>query len=358
MQEGPEAVACRSSDKGKRMNRAQVDKSLAMWAGQLLYPGVGKYGQPGKDPRVRSTGQAYGGDLRAKLRALVRRTPEVMVRVSGGGRGMRPIRAHLLYISRCGELEIEDERGEKSLGRDALEGLAEEWRLAGAEIPATSHRREAFHLMLSMSPGTDAGAILWAAREFARVEFAQHKFAMVLHEPESDPRSKYAHVHLIVRAQGWHGEHLRHGRADLARWRQEFADRLIERGIAACATRRQTRGELQPPKTLWDHRGQGLARKAWALRPSAHAAATEANVLNAWRQVAGTLSRSEEHEDLTLAREVLEFVRTMPMVARRQALLRQSERTPVEPVIEPSLSELGERNAPQGAQRRDRSRDR
>lgn len=159
------------------MNRAQVDKSLAMWAGQLLYPGVGKYGQPGKDPRVRSTGQAYGGDLRAKLRALVRRTPEVMVRVSGGGRGMRPIRAHLLYISRCGELEIEDERGEKSLGRDALEGLAEEWRLAGAEIPATSHRREAFHLMLSMSPGTDAGAILWAAREFARVEFAQHKFA-------------------------------------------------------------------------------------------------------------------------------------------------------------------------------------
>lgn len=356
MQARLEAVACWSPDEGKRMNRAQVEKSLAVWAGQLLYPGVRTYGQAGKNPGVWSTGLAYGADVRAKLRALVRRAPEVMVRVSGGGRGMRPIRAHLLYISRCGKLEIEDERGEKSLGRDALEGLAEEWRLAGAEIPAKSHRREAFHLMLSMPPDTDAGAVLSAARDFASAEFAQHKFAMVLHEPGSDPRSTRAHVHLVVRAQGWDGERLKPSKADLARWRQVFADRLIERGIAACATRRQTRGELQPPKTLWDHRVQGLARKAWALRPSARAAATEANVLNAWRQVAGALSRSEEHEDQNLAREMLDFVRAMPMVARREARLRRSERTPVQSCVERTQSDRGGPNLPERVQRRDRSR--
>ena len=55
---------------------------------------------------------------------VVRRVPQVMVKVTGGGRGMKAIAAHFRYISKNGRLEIEDERGEKMRGKEALHELA------------------------------------------------------------------------------------------------------------------------------------------------------------------------------------------------------------------------------------------
>jgi len=180
--------------------------------------------------------------------------------------------------------------------------------------------------MLSMPPNTDAVAVLAAARAFAKAEFSQYKFVMVLHEPRSDPRSQRPHVHLLVRKQGWHGERLNPRKDDLARWREEFAYRLRERGIAASATRRQTRGELQPSMKLRDYQQQHIERKAWSVRPSPRAAATEEEVLKSWHELASALSKSDNAVDRALARETLEFVRQMPISARRSALLRQEER--------------------------------
>ncbi len=304
------------------MQRPDVNDVLAVWGERLFYPKVRRYGVPGKDVRVGQSRFASGENVRAKLRLLVRRSPEVMVKVTGGGRGMGAIKAHMFYISRRGELEVEDDTGDKLQGRDALSDLAQEWSTAGEKIPMHSHRREAFHVMFSMPPDTDAGAVLAAARQVAEAEFASHKFAMVLHEPSSDPRSKRPHVHLIVRAQGRDGRRLNPRNVDLARWRQAFADRLVERGIAASATRRQARGEIQPTKTLVNHhmrRGEG---KSWSLHQSERAAATESAVLEAWRIVTTALARSEDGRDLSLAREALEFVSRMPAVERRDAVQR------------------------------------
>ena len=50
----------------------------------------------------------------------MRRAPQVMVKVTGGGRGMKAIAAHFRYISKNGRLEIEDERG----ADDARQGRA------------------------------------------------------------------------------------------------------------------------------------------------------------------------------------------------------------------------------------------
>ena len=285
------------------------------------------YGRPERPWRFLWRRYGSGADFRARLQAVVRRAPEVMVKVTGGGRGMASIKAHMLYISRRGELAVEDERGAQSVGREAVAALAEEWRLAGAEIPLHSHRREAVHIMFSMPPNTDALAVLAAAREFARTEFSQHKFAMVLHEPKSDPRSNRPHVHLLVRKQGWHGERLNPRKDDLAQWREEFADRLRQRGIAASATRRQARGELQPFMKRRDYHQQQIERKVWSVRPSPRAAATEEEVLKSWHELANALSRSEDAQDRALARETLEFVRQMPTVARRRAALRDKKRT-------------------------------
>ncbi len=40
-----------------------------------------------------------------------------MVRVMGGGHGLRAIAAHFRYISKKGRLEIEDQRGEITRGK-------------------------------------------------------------------------------------------------------------------------------------------------------------------------------------------------------------------------------------------------
>ena len=111
-----------------------------------------------------------------------------MVKVTGGGRGMKAIAAHFRYISKNGRMEIKDQRGETMRGKDTLGDLADEWRFGGSLIPDDAEpgrRREAYNIMLSMPRGTDPLAVQRAAREFAQAELADHKYVMVLHDPST-----------------------------------------------------------------------------------------------------------------------------------------------------------------------------
>jgi hypothetical protein len=240
-----------------------------------------------------------------------------MVKVTGGGRGMGAIKAHFSYISRRGDLALENQMGLQIQGKEDLALLADEWRYGGGLIPDVSHRREAFHLMLSMPPDTDAQAVLAAAREFAGREFADHKYALVLHDPARDPDSHRPHVHLIVRAQGASGQRLNPRKADLARWRQAFADRLMERGVAASATRRQTRGILRSPKKLHEYHVSDQKQRGSTSPQSERARQTEDQVLVAWQHVANALLQSPARDDRALGQEALDFVASMPAVLQR-----------------------------------------
>ncbi|SPE25144.1 Type IV secretory pathway, VirD2 component (Relaxase) [Burkholderiales bacterium] len=334
------------------MRRALVDAALGMWGERLFYPKGRKYGSAAQGLRIGMPGLLCGEQVRARLRALVQRAPEVVVKVAGGGRGMRAISEHLCYISRRGALALEDERGELALGPQALKDLGQEWRLAGAEIPWLSQRREAFQLMLSMPPATDPWAVLGAARDFARGEFTRNKFAMVLHEPSTDPRSTRAHVHLVVRAQGRDGQRLRPYMADLTRWRQAFAERLMERGIAASATWRQSRGEPYRAGTPWYHYVHQQECAPWSARLGQVSVATQVAVLQAWREVASALARSEDEQDRTLAAQTLDFVRAMPLVAAREALLQQREPSHLRPSVQQPAAERGRPQSPEPARHR------
>lgn len=78
-----------------------------------------------------------------------------MVKVTGGGRGMGAIAAHLRYISKHGRLAFEDDRGVVREGKEAVHDLVDQWRFGGSRIPERSERREAYNIMLSMPKGTD-----------------------------------------------------------------------------------------------------------------------------------------------------------------------------------------------------------
>ncbi len=138
------------------MNRfGSVDGVLVQWGDRLFYLGNRIVHAKG-DLRLRSGAAAQRASaLRARIEAtMVRRAPQVMVKVTGGGRGMAAIAAHLRYISKNGRLDIEDDRGQSVRGKDAIRDLVDEWRFGGSLIEDVSPRREAFNIMLSMPRGS------------------------------------------------------------------------------------------------------------------------------------------------------------------------------------------------------------
>jgi hypothetical protein len=237
-----------------------------------------------------------------------------MVKVTGGGRGMRAIAAHFRYISRNGQLEIEDDRGVTREGKEALHDLEEQWQHGGSFIDETSHRREAFNIMLSMPDGTDPLIVQRAAREFARDELGDHRYVMALHDDQANP-----HVHLSVRAESRHGERLNPRKADLQRWRETFAEKLRGWGIDAEATRQAARGQIRSYPPLWRIKAkeEGRLKTDRAMEPSgAGFSKGQALARQAWDRIIDTLARSDSAEDRALAEQADLFVRSTPFAVR------------------------------------------
>jgi hypothetical protein len=286
-----------------------IDGILITWGDRLFYPGnrVVKV-----KPQPRLSGDAArlrAAAIRKRIQAtVVRRAPQVMVKVTGGGRGMKAIAAHFRYISKNGRLEIEDQRGETMRGKDTLRDLAEEWRLGGSLIPddaEAGHRREAFNIMLSMPRGTDPLTVQRAAREFARAELADHKYVMVLHDHQANP-----HVHISVRAESRHGKRLNPRKADLHRWRETFAEKLRGHGIEAEATRQATRGSRRNYDPLWrlKARADGRLRSGPLVKACASAKPQRSDAVVAWQRIGKALARSSNPADRALAGSIARFV--------------------------------------------------
>lgn len=306
-----------------------VDGVLIQWGDRLFYPG-NRIVRGKRLPNLHGLStSARAATIRARIEAaVVRRAPQVMVKVTGGGRGMSAIAAHFRYISKNGRLDIEDERGEKMRGKDALRELANDWRFGGTLIEDVTGRREAFNIMLSMPRGTDPLVVQRAAREFARVELNDHKFVMVLHDHQANP-----HVHISVRAESRHGKRLNPRKADLQRWRETFAKQLREWGIDAEATRQATRGRNRNYEPLWrikareDERlrsaGNGSSKNS-----SARGRATRALAAEAWEQVRRALAASSDKADRDLALSITKYIEDMSAARLPDRTLRTNENSP------------------------------
>ena len=192
---------------------------------------------------------------------------------------MGAIAAHLRYISKGGRLPIEDDRGLEREGKEALRDLVDQWRLGGSRIPEVSERREAFNIMLSMPAGTKAEIVQSAAREFAKVELANHRYVMVLHTHQANP-----HVHLSVRAEGRDGQRLNPRKDDLRRWRETFAERLRGLGIEAEASSQVTRGTRHRNERVWE-RKTVLRREQRPARVEKPPSGIRKQALQAWFEV-------------------------------------------------------------------------
>ena len=158
---------------------SKIDEKLDEWGSRLFNVSTETLPRPRSSKHVRlssgkfvSTGgrlrtpQARATYVRQKLQAMVRRAPQVVVKLVRAPKGMKGISNNLTYISRDGQLEIEDQDGQVILGKDAVADLKAEWRDGGMPIAADSTMRDAFHLVLSMPTRTDPLSVQRAARAF------------------------------------------------------------------------------------------------------------------------------------------------------------------------------------------------
>lgn len=292
-----------------------IDGILIQWGDRLFYPS-NRVVKTRPQPKLSaSAARQRAAAIRERIEAtVVRRAQQVMVKVTGGGRGMKAIAAHFRYISKNGRLDMEDERGATMRGKDSLPELADDWRFGGTlidDIAEPGQRREAFNIMLSMPRGTDPLTVQRAAREFAQIELADHKYVMVLHDHQANP-----HVHISVRTESKHGKRLNPRKADLHRWRETFAERLRGWGVDAEATRQATRGCSRNYEPLWRMKAREDGRlhtEQSKTKSGARARGNRADAVQAWLWIGQALAESGDLADRNLGRLIAGFVKDVTM---------------------------------------------
>jgi type IV secretion system T-DNA border endonuclease VirD2 len=306
--------------------------------------------------RVPGARAGLGHEAKQRLRRIVRKTPEVMVKVTGRSFGARHMKAHLDYVTRNAKLRAVGGDGRPIEGRLELRALHDEWvmknELAGSRRDnkvATS-----VNIMLSMPPGTNADSVERAAAAWAaNVLGDRFDYLMTRHDDQKHP-----HVHITVRAVGFDGRRLRVNRNDLQRWREHFAEKLRERGVEAEATPRAARGrsrraERQVVRQLKERgilpRVEEAARREilqetrsdrkpetrpWDDRIERR----RVNVLAAYAAHAAELDKGDD-ADRQLAGDIRRFVAGMPMARTR----RQELETELTSVLAARFAEEAER---------------
>jgi len=299
------------------------------------------------------------GGYKAALRRTVTRTPEVMVKISGGAKTAGGIGAHLAYIARADAhaekqgktpVEIEDEEGNRYKGREDVAEVMERWKNGRHPLQRGGEKapKQVFNIVLSMPPGTSRAGVTKAARQFAKEQFKDHEYVFAAHDDEAHP-----HVHLCVKAVNHEGRRLNPRKADLQKWRQHFAARLRDEGIAANATPRRTRGVVQkaakqpilhmdkeyrdgqrkrPSKAtigqsqmlrdatkeghyLYERKNDSGQRIRVSENPfSQQITDSRRRTLDAYREIAQDLARSANVKDQQLAQAIGQFVASMPPV--------------------------------------------
>ena len=325
---------------------------------------------PTSTPRVplyASYGVATGPTARAKLARIVRKAPEVVVKVTGRQRGGTHVKAHLDYIGRKGDVEIETRDGEILTRKDDIAERAAEWSdtLNWRSRPTVS----SVSLIFSMPEGTDPDKVLGAVRALAHAELSDnHDYVLALHTDTPRP-----HVHLTVQAEGLDRTRFNPRPVQLHRFRERFARELRERGVAAEATPRRARGRgvagssmalvklrarlasgVSRVMTESDRRTNeqaiAVAHGRAELPPFIAKGKTRwQEIRHAYKQAAAALDATGQSEDRTLARDVRGFLDKHPdmtatpeIFAARHARNLTAARPKVEPLApEPATHDRG-----------------
>jgi hypothetical protein len=193
--------------------------------------------------------------IKEQLRLTVRRAPEVVINVKGSRLGkdddhsaIKGVLRYMMYISRKGQLPLEDQHCERIEGVESIKEVHASWDLDMQRMRSGKSEplHPSFNIIFSMPAKTDPEKMAGAVRDFAIERFQAHQYVMVLHTNDTDPADnppEHPHVHLILRAEDETGQRIYIRKTDLRVWREEFAAKLRAHGVDANATSRAERGK-------------------------------------------------------------------------------------------------------------------
>lgn len=306
-------------------------------------------GIKGHDVRLGNGGgprRSLSPSAKARLRRIVNKTPEAMVKLTGRSRGgPGHLKAHLDYITRNGKIQAETQDGERISDRARLRDLHDDWIMTNTAEQRgrpQPNAAQSVGLILSMPPGSPADRVEAAARTWARGTLGgKYDWIMARHDDTGHP-----HVHVTVRAVGYDGKRLAPGPADLQQWRERFARELRRLGVEAEATPRQARGIVRkdPASSLKRAVLRGVeprvrkAEKREAQQDASSPALSQPrdwsrdiqlrqeSIRRAYLGHADELAQGDE-ADRQLARDIRRFVANMPVpLTRRQAMVVELRR--------------------------------
>lgn len=304
---------------------------------------------PRKDNNYRkSSVYKRGSGLSSKNKAIgvVLKTPEVMIKVdhlSSGIKTVAQLKQNAEYISRNGNLEVEDQDGNK-LDRAELKDLMYGWSL-DQDIPedkselTTKRTADARRIVISCPKECDPEKVIASARQFGREFFAENGFDYVfvahIHDPEHPKEPDHPHVHFMVKTLNCLEQRLYITQVDLQFMRERFAAIAREHGLSLNATSRAVRGNTSRSKsseryyleqttdvkpTYQQKHDQEIAE---ALRqgkplpdcePIKQAKITRTRVLDAAKEAVEELRQSTDERDHVLASELEKHFETLEPV--------------------------------------------
>jgi len=205
--------------------------------------GGGSGGSGGSSSGAKGVQLSAGANAKNAV-SVVRKAPEVMVKITGNSSGTASVKHHLDYISRNGDVELTNESGESIKGRSEVAAVVEQFK--AAQIPKEGTKREFLHVLFSMPAGTPEKEMRAAVQDFCKEEFGNRRYLAAFHDD-----TDHVHVHVCVGTRDIEQANeprLSPRKSDLACWRQGFADKLRENGIDAAASQRSERFNFRKPE--------------------------------------------------------------------------------------------------------------
>src|SRR3546814_5310488 len=119
----------------------------------------------------------------ATLARVVRRAPEVLVKVTGRKKGAKHLAAHLDYIGRHGDIPLETRDGEQIATKEEAHRIADEWSdplywRQGTTVSAVA-------MVFSMPAGTDPETGKQSVREAAEGMIGDNPDSLMSHHTDT-----------------------------------------------------------------------------------------------------------------------------------------------------------------------------
>lgn len=153
----------------------------------------------------------------------------VVVKVTSGARGYREMAANIDYISRRGEIELNDSSDRVFLGKDREKvkeemGFQNEHLRKGREVSAT---KQTYHIIFSLAEIKENKDLVDSVRETVREQYPDNYFAFTLHEDTDHP-----HVHLVLNKKNIAtGKNINLNKRALHMLKARFAASLRKKGV-------------------------------------------------------------------------------------------------------------------------------